>query len=237
MSHTSQRRGLDPAQPGRELIVLAMIPRQHLEDDGIRSAMGEIAFKMLAHSPHNWLSRNYTRLHIPQFGPVQGLIRWFHSYWPEATQRLLLRAVSYRSSVITAIYTDPEQVVSLIDEIKSDWLQKGKEEQPPISIVLSGLFDDVHRCCRKTGSREHSYLHSLGFFGKIQDLPSREELEVITMCGHGLVAANRVRSLVEDIRLGYTTAELAAEHIARPCVCGIVNRQRAAEVFEILASV
>ena len=57
------------------------------------------------------------------------------------------------------------------------------------------------------------------------------------MCGHGLIAANRVRSLVEDIRLGYTTAEFAAEQVASPCVCGIVNRQRAAEVFDRLASV
>jgi hypothetical protein len=103
--------------------------------------------------------------------------------------------------------------------------------------VLSGLFDDVRRCCKNTGSREHTYLHSLGFFGKIQDLPSADELELITMCGHGLVAANRVRSLVRDIRLGQTTPDEAAESVAGPCLCGIVNQARATEIIDRLARI
>jgi hypothetical protein len=216
------------------VIVLAMIPSQYDGERGIRSAMRELALKMLAHDPDNWLSRNYTEIAIPQLWPVHGALGWLHGHWPEQIERLLLGAVATRTPVITALYTEMEDVVNLIDDLKKEWLQNNRENGYPISIVLSGLFDDVHRCCQRTGSREHTYLHSLGFFGKTQDLPSEDELEIITMCGHGMIAANRVRWLVEGIRAGEATPAKAAENVARPCLCGIVNRERAGEVFQRL---
>jgi hypothetical protein len=236
VSHTSQRRGLDPERPGREVIVLAMIPSAYTGKSGIHSAMRELALKMLARNPSNWLSRNYTEIAIPQLRPVHGALEWLHGHWPEATLRLLLAAVATRTPVVTALYTDMEDVVHLIDDLKGGWLQNNRENGYPISIVLSGLFEDVHRCCRRTGSKQHTYLHSLGFFGKTKDLPSEDELEIITMCGHGMVAANRVRWLVEGIRAGEITPAQAAENAARPCLCGIVNRERATEVFERLVA-
>jgi hypothetical protein len=218
------------------VIVLAMVPGEYRDDSGVRSAMRELALKMLAHDPSDWISRNYIELAIPQVQSFRGALDWLHGRWPEATERLLLRAVAARSPVITAIYTDMEDVVDLIDDIKGEWLRNNARNGHPISIVLSGLFDDVHRCCRRTGSREHTYLHSLGFFGRTENLPSEDELEVVTMCGHGLIAANRVRWLVEEIRTGETTPAEAAENVARPCVCGIVNRERAGEVFRRLVA-
>ena len=83
--------------------------------------------------------------------------------------------------------------------------------------------------------RVHNQVTTLRTLG-VYVLPE-EELEIITMCGHGLIAANRVRSLVADIRLGYTSAERAGEQVASPCLCGIVNRERAVEVFERLAAI
>jgi hypothetical protein len=216
------------------MIVLAMIPSGYIEKGGIRSAMRELALKMLAHNPHNWLSRNYTEIAIPQLRPVHGALGWLHGHWPEATLRLLLGAVATRTPVITAVYTDTQDVVDLIDDLKGEWLQNNRENGYPISVVLSGLFDDARRCCQRTGSREHTYLHSLGFFGRTEGLPSEDELEVITMCGHGMIAANRVRWLLEGVRAGETTPAEAAENVARPCLCGIVNRERAAEVFQRL---
>jgi hypothetical protein len=235
MSHSSQRRGLNPARPGQELIVLAMIPRDSTNKDGIGSAMSALGLKMLAYDPACWISKNYTEIAIPQLWRLQGPLEWLHQSWPDATGRLLLRLVARSSSVITAIYTDVEDVVDLISDLKGDWLEKNRERGYPISIVLSGLFDDVQRCCQKTGSRQHTYLHSLGFFGRIRDLPSESELEIITMCGHGLIAANRVRGLAQEIRLGEISPAEAAESVVRPCVCGIVNRKRAEEIFSRLA--
>jgi hypothetical protein len=211
-----------------------MIPGEYTDESGIRSAMRELALKMLTHNPSNWLSRNYTELAIPQLRPVHGALEWLHGHWPEAIERLLLGAVATRTPVITSLYTDMQDVVDLIDDLKGKWLQNNRENGYPISIVLSGLFDDVHRCCQRTGARQHTYLHSLGFFGRTQDLPSEDELEIITMCGHGMIAANRVRWLVEGVRAGETTPAEAAEKVARPCLCGIVNRERAGEVFQRL---
>jgi hypothetical protein len=219
------------------MIVLAMIPNDASDRDGIRSAMREVGLKMLAHNPSNWLSRNYTEIGIPPLRPFQGPLRWLHHRWPESIERLLIRAVATRSPVITAIYTELEDVVRLIEDLRGEWLDKNREDGYPISIVLSGLFHDIHQCCQRTGSREHTYLHSLGFFGKTKDLPSQDELEIITMCGHGMIAVKRVAWLLEGIRAGEITPAEAAENVARPCLCGIVNRARAEEVFQRLSEV
>jgi hypothetical protein len=189
---------------------------------------------MLAHRPINWLSRNYTEIAIPQLRPVHGALVWLHGQWPEAIERLLLQAVATRAPVITAVYTDLDDVVNLLSDLKGEWLQNNRENGYPISIVLSGLFDDIDRCCQRTGTREHTYLHSLGFFGKTEGLPSEEELEIVTMCGHGMIAVNRVQWLVEGIHAGEITPAEAAENVTRPCLCGIVNRERAEEIFERL---
>jgi len=235
VSHTSQRRGLDPGDPGREIIVLAMVPGDYRDKPGAGAAMSQVALKMLEHDPENWLSRNFTEITIPKLGAAQALIEWMNEYRPDATRRLLMRGLGRFSSVVTAIYTDVDDVVSLIADLKGDWLADNQERGLPISIVLSGLFDDVRECCRRTGSREHTFLHSLGFFGKVENLPSEEELELLTMCGHGLISANRIRDMVEKIKKGLTPRD-AARHIARPCVCGIVNCKRAERALRALAA-
>ena len=97
------------------------------------------------------------------FGRSGLLIEWMHEQRPEATRRLLMRGIGRFSSVVTAIYTDVEDVVALVADLKRDWLAENEERGLPISIVLSGLFDDIRECCRRTGSQEHTYLHSLGW--------------------------------------------------------------------------
>ena len=235
MSHTSQRRGLDPADPGREIIVLAMVPSEYKDEEGAGAAMSEAAVKMLEHDPANWLLRNFTEITIPKLGPAQPLIEWMSRHRPDATRRLLMRGVGRFSSVVNAIYTDVEDVVSLIADLEGDWLADNRDKGLPISIVLSGLFDDVHECCRRTGSQEHTFLHSLGSFGKVENLPTEEELEIVTMCGHGLVSTNGIRDTVKKIKEGLAPGD-AARHIARPCVCGIVNCERAEKVLRALAA-
>ena len=235
MSHTSQRRGLDDSRPAQELIVLAMIPAQYRDMDGINGAMSELGLKMLQYDPDNWISRNFMELQIPRLAPLQKLLRSSEDQRAEKISTSLMSMVSSMSPVITAVYTGTRKVEQLIADIKGDWLARNREKGYPISIILSGLTDDIHRCCQHTGLREHTYLNSLGFFGKVQDLPSEEELSLITMCGHGLIAVRRVRALVRSIRDKELTPEQAGEELARPCVCGIVNRKRATEIFSRLA--
>ena len=62
--------------------------------------------------------------------------------------------------------------MNLLNDLKNDWLTRNREKRYPISIVVSALFDDTRACCRETGLKQHTYLHSLGFFGRVDKLPT-----------------------------------------------------------------
>ena len=235
MSHTSQRRGLGPIDRFREIIVLAYLPNEFEEIDGIGSAMKELALTMLKHNPDNWTSRNFTRVDIPDLGRLQSPLEWISRKWPENGKSVMMTLVGYTASVIAAVYNDPADVSALLSEIKGEWLTRNQKKGFPISIVLSGLPDHVGQCCRSTGLKQHTYLQSLGFYGRVKDLPSEEELALVTMCGHGLISVNRIRRLASEIRKGHISAREAASDIADPCVCGIVNLARAESAFIKLA--
>jgi len=89
---------------------------------------------------------------------------------------------------------------------------------------------------KKPGLKRHTVELSLGVWGKVEKLESQEVLEVTTMCGHGLVAGNLVKTLVDDIRKGRTTARQASEELAKQCVCGVFNAPRAEELLKSAAS-
>ena len=235
MSHTSQRRGLTPSNSGEEIVVLAMIPKEYREKEDIKSAMKTLAEKMLSYNPHLWISHNFIELDIPQLGSKQSLLRILNRLRPQQTKKLLFEGVAEKSSVITEIYTDTEKVINLIGDLKKEWLENNRQNEYPISIVLSGLFDDIHRCCSRVGITEHTYLHSLGFRGRSDKLPDATHLELITMCGHGLISFNRIKQLVKRIQNDYISPRQAAEDIAKHCVCGIVNMNRAEKIFARLA--
>ena len=236
MSHSSQRRGVNRRTGNRELIVLAMIPTAYKEMKGIRGAMKDLGMTMLKYGPNNWISRNFTKTTVPKLGRIQGIIESIGKVSPDSARDLLMMIAGYVSSVITAVYTDREQVTRLIAEIRGPWLERNRKKGYPISIVIAGLPGDVHECCQANALKEHTYLQSIGFYGRAADLPSEDELALITMCGHGLIAANRVRHLTGLVARGEMTPRDAAEDIARPCVCGIVNTARAEDVFKKLAA-
>lgn len=226
---------MDPARPGEEIIVLAMAAGQWREKDEVREAMKELAGKMLRHGPHAWISHNFLELDIPQIASRRSLLRLLRVVRPQAAREILFRAVAERSSVITALYTKEEKVIALLEDLQSSWVPGNRRKGYPISIVLSGLFEDVRKCCSQSSLRPHTYLHSLGLWGQVDRAPAGGELELVGMCGHGLLAHNRIRQLVEKIAKREISAQQAAEDVARPCVCGIVNRQRAERIFRILA--
>lgn len=235
MSHTSQRWGLDPSRPGEEIIVLAMVPQAYREREGVRKAMKELAEILLRHGPHDWLSRNFLDLDLPQLAAERPLLRTLEWVQPGAGCKLLFKAVACRSPVVTALYTDIDKVCALLAELQGPWLERNRREGYPISIVLSGLFKDAGTCCGRAGLRPHTYLQTLGLRGREDRVPKGEELEILAMCGHGMIAAARVRRLAERIAGGAISAAQAAEEVAKPCVCGIVNRERAERIFLRLA--
>jgi hypothetical protein len=131
------------------------------------------------------------------------------------------------TSIVHAVFTDLETVAKFVREVKDANLG--------ISVVISGLFDAAKECCQKTKLPLHTIEHSLGIWGKKEKLSSPSVLEVTTMCGHGMVAANLVDSLAKEIAAGKTTPEKGAEELAKQCCCGVFNPVRGAALLKAMA--
>jgi len=126
------------------------------------------------------------------------------------------------------VFDDPEKVKRVLKELK--------EENLGLSIVVSGIFDIVFKCCRENGLTPHTVNMALGIKGRKELLPKGKTLDVVTMCGHGLVSKYLVKDLVSKIGKGLITAEEAAQKLGANYLCGAFNTVRATELLkEIVA--
>ena len=130
-------------------------------------------------------------------------------------------------SIVHAVYSDEKTVAALLKRLK--------EEDLGISVVVSGLLDKVKDLAESSGLHQHTVNCSGGIWGKMEKLPSQEVLQLTTMCGHGMVAGNRVDYFATRIRKGRITAEEAAKELGKPCVCGVFNFKRAARLLQAIA--
>lgn len=126
-------------------------------------------------------------------------------------------------SVVHAVFTDPEAVVKA--------LRLFKEADLGLCVVVSGLFDKVENCCRKSGLSRHTINQSMGRWGRTDNLPPPEILQLNTMCGHGMVAVGLIEEVIAHIKAGNCSPAEGAERLFRPCMCGIFNTQRAANLL------
>lgn len=138
-----------------------------------------------------------------------------------------LRAGLKANGFVGAAWSDREGLEEMLQELK--------ERDYGISIIVSGLIDEVFRTCDAVGLQPHTIDLALGIWGNKKLLPKAELLEISTMCGHALVPTALVADLLRSVRKGKMTAEEAALEIAKPCVCAIFNQQRAAELIGELA--
>jgi len=127
-------------------------------------------------------------------------------------------------SRLRGVFTRREQVVEFLKIIK--------EKDLGISVVISGLLDEVLPACREAGVTPHTVNYSLGVWGKKELLPSGDTLAVTTMCGHHQIAPALVEKKVQEVRRGRKTPEQAARELALYCPCGIFNQVRAARLVE-----
>jgi hypothetical protein len=131
-------------------------------------------------------------------------------------------------AVIHAVFKDERTLVAMLKALK--------QEDLGLSVVVSGLFDKVEKCCREVGLEKHTINQSMGRWGRVDELPPEPVLEVNTMCGHGMVTVGLIRKVVEEIRAGDITAEEGAEELFKPCMCGIFNPHRAARLLGVMAA-
>ncbi len=132
------------------------------------------------------------------------------------------------NSVVHAVFTDKEILPKVFKELRDAGLGT--------SIVVSGLLHPVNEGCEAAGIKRHTIEHSLGVWGRTDKLPPQGILEISTMCGHGMVAFNLIKEMVDQIRSGRTTAKEAALELARPCHCGVFNTVRAEQLLKALAA-
>lgn len=127
-------------------------------------------------------------------------------------------------AVVTATFNNKDAVINMIEDLKTEDLG--------LSVVISGLVDEVGECCSKTGLSPHTVEHSLGRWGKTEKLPPQETLEIATMCGHSMIAVNFINEMIDKVKKGKITAKAAADELFKPCMCGIFNTDRAAKLIE-----
>jgi len=114
-------------------------------------------------------------------------------------------------------------------------IKKLKEADIGISIVVSGIIDEVLKIAEELNLKPHTAFLSLGIFGKKKLLPDDKILEITTMCGHGLVATNLVKSLMKKVEAGEVTPEEGAISLAKPCPCGIFNTDSCNELLQLFS--
>jgi hypothetical protein len=157
---------------------------------------------------------------------------------PDARQKLLRIAQIFKnhnptniltekawriSSVIQAAFTEIEDVSSVIQTLK--------KEDLGISIVVSGLLNEIEDVLKDVGLEMHTVHLSLGTFGKKELLPSDKILEITTMCGHHCISPQSVEYYLDLIKKDKISIENAAEELAKPCICGIFNTSRATNLL------
>lgn len=161
-----------------------------------------------------YLSENYVN-----FGSSHAGKSYLNGLQPEEYRKTLDHAYG-----IIINFADRESVKGV--------LAKLKDADLGISIVVSGLIEEVKKICEEVGLTPHTATLSLGIYGKKELLPDEETLKVITMCGHSLIGAPLVQSVSQKVKDGKLTPEKGAEMIGKPCTCGIFNTKRCTRLLE-----
>jgi hypothetical protein len=137
-------------------------------------------------------------------------------------QEILDRAGADYVSTFNGVFTDRETTKKVLREII--------DEKVGLSTVVSGLYSETCAMAQELGIQPHTVNHSLGIWGKKELLPEPQILEIITLCGHGMISQHLVRHYFEKVKKGYD-ADAAAREIGRFCYCAICNVDRIASVL------
>ncbi len=178
---------------------------RHVNREGCGPKLREILRIFLSESPVNFGSSHSGRSYAAGLDP-------------EEYARSLDKAYA-----VACCYSSAEQIKNV--------LVKLQEADTGISIVVSGLVEEIRKMAGEVGLKPHTVLLSLGVHGKKELLPKEKVLEVTTMCGHGLVATHLVEEVAARVRSGAMTPEEGAHLLAQPCPCGIFNMDRCVELL------
>ena len=205
MSHSLHRFGKNPESLKGDFCIYARAAKGVNRGEGVGDKLRNIL-------------RIYLSEHVVNFGSSHGGRSFSNGLKAEEYAKTLDESYG-----IIAAFDSGESVKGV--------LKKAKEANTGISIVVSGLIDEVVRIARECDLKPHTATLSLGIFGKAERLPDGDVLEMTTMCGHSLVAGELIRNVAEKVRSGKLSPEDAALIASKPCTCGIFNTTRCAKKF------
>ena len=126
-------------------------------------------------------------------------------------------------SRLRGVFTKRDQVVDFLEQIKAKDLG--------LSVVITGVLEEVLPACKEAEVTPHSINYSLGVWGKTENLPDETTLSITTMCGHHMIPPKFVEHMIDQVRKGKLTEDQAAIKLCNFCYCGIFNQIRCAEII------
>ncbi len=225
MTHTNHRRGSRESLK-RDFIILAMIDPKVEAQHKYRGPLGRRVKRFLE------ICAKHNPIALAAKTPSGERLRYMRGWEPKMdsgvhhVSRLeeIIRCEELADDGIGhAVYTSRKDVEEVLRELK--------EADLGLSIVVSGIFDEVFNICRKIGLQPHTVNMSLGTWGNVSLLPEEPILEICTMCGHAMISPNLVRFLIDQVKRGLITPEEAAVELGKQCTCNIFNVVRAIEII------
>lgn len=223
MTHTLHRIG-DRDSLKNEFIVLAMIDPAVEAQQTYKTPLGERINRLLnifgKHDPLAISLRSKDKQCRFLSPWTSNMDSGFHQCF--SLQEII--SIDRLQGVALAVYTSTDLVRNVLEELKAADLG--------ISIVISGLFDEVNDLCRTTGLKPHTVNMSLGTWGRKESLPGSDILQLCTMCGHSLISPNLVKQMVQRVKKGKATYEEASVELAKQCLCNLFNTDRAVVIMK-----
>jgi hypothetical protein len=159
---------------------------------------------------------------VRRYGPVNlGDMRTGNHYMKPAREII---DKTRDTSIVHGVFDNRESLIKAMKALR--------DEDLGISVIVSGLLEDVGECCREAGLKRHTCETSLGIWGKKALLPDEDILRFTTMCGHAQVPFNLIKKMIAAVKEGRLTVKEAAEEMAKPCQCGVFNPRRAETMLE-----
>ena len=132
------------------------------------------------------------------------------------------------TSMCNAIFVSKEDLSSALLELKKADLG--------ISVVVSGIFNDVFEGCAGMDVGPHTVNMSMGTLGRTALMPEAPILEIVTMCGHSYVSPYLVEHMIERVKNGNISSKQAAVELGVQCTCNFFNVDRAEKLINNLTS-
>jgi hypothetical protein len=201
MTHTLHRQGVSGLD--KEFILLSMAA-QGFNDQGAAVKLKEVLSIVIKCGPVNFADDNHG-------GLFTGI--------DEEKVKDLMTDKAY----IGAVFEGEDKVKKVLRLLK--------ERDLGMSVTITGDRDRIFSILDDVGLEPNAIHLSLGIFGKKESLPSKQIMEICTMCGHGMVSPNKVNEILKKIKKGKINSTEGAKTLAKTCTCGIFNVNRAARIL------